>query len=186
MSWDTLDLSITQDSSLTQLTLRLTRPLFQKYDWMEFSGNLEEAIPPNMPPPLGKDVDLWMMVDSDHAGDKRTRHSRTGFLIFCNLDPIVWLLNSKRPLRPQFLVLNLLLWSTESKHWGDWAIRFVWWAYLWPDPHTLMETMSPKCLTCLSLSWPYRKSAIQSVTTQFENWLQWVNHWLLTLRLEIT
>ncbi len=26
-----------------------------------------------MPPPLGKDVDLCMMVDSDHAGEKRTR-----------------------------------------------------------------------------------------------------------------
>jgi hypothetical protein len=58
---------------------------------MEFYGNVEEAIPPNMPPPLGKDVDLRMMVDSDHAGAKRTRHSRTGFIIFCNLAPIIWL-----------------------------------------------------------------------------------------------
>jgi hypothetical protein len=31
------------------------------------------------------------MVDSDHAGGKRTRHSRTGFIIFCNLAPIIWL-----------------------------------------------------------------------------------------------
>ncbi len=52
---------------------------------------MEEAIPPNMPPPFGKDVDLRMMVDSDHAGEKRTRRSRTGFIIFCNLAPIVWL-----------------------------------------------------------------------------------------------
>ncbi len=44
-----------------------------------------------MPPPLGKDVDLHMMVDSDHAGDKRTRRSRTGFIIVCNLAPIIWL-----------------------------------------------------------------------------------------------
>jgi hypothetical protein len=29
---------------------------------MEFDGNVEEAIPPNMPPPLGKDIDLCMMV----------------------------------------------------------------------------------------------------------------------------
>ncbi len=40
---------------------------FPSYDWMEFYGNMEEAIPPNMPSPLGKDVDLRMMVDSDHA-----------------------------------------------------------------------------------------------------------------------
>ncbi len=52
---------------------------------------MEEAIPPDMPPPLGKDVDLHMMVDSDHAGEKRTQHSRTGFIIFCNLAPIIWL-----------------------------------------------------------------------------------------------
>jgi hypothetical protein len=51
---------------------------------------MEEANPPNMPPPLGKDVDLCMMIDSDHAGEKRTRCSRTGFIIFCNLAPIIW------------------------------------------------------------------------------------------------
>jgi hypothetical protein len=56
---------------------------------MEFYGNVEEAIPPDMPPPLGKDIDLCMMVDSDHAGEKRTRRSRTGFIIFCNLAPII-------------------------------------------------------------------------------------------------
>jgi len=32
-----------------------------------------------------------MMVDSDHAGDKMTRRSRTVFLIFCNLAPIIWI-----------------------------------------------------------------------------------------------
>jgi hypothetical protein len=51
---------------------------FPSFDWTEFYGNVEEAIPPNMPPPLGKDVDLCMMVDSDHAGDKRTRRSYLG------------------------------------------------------------------------------------------------------------
>jgi hypothetical protein len=53
--------------------------------------NMEEAIPPDMPLPLCKDVDLQMMVDSDHAGEKRTQCSRTGFIIFCNLAPIIWL-----------------------------------------------------------------------------------------------
>ncbi len=58
---------------------------------MEFYGDVEEAIPPDMPPPLGKDIDLRMMVDSNHAGDKITRRSHTGFLIFCNLSPIIWI-----------------------------------------------------------------------------------------------
>jgi hypothetical protein len=69
---------------LTQHTLTLT-------NCTEFYGNVEEAIPPNMPPPLGKDVDVCMMVDSDHAGEKRIRCSCTGFIIFCNLAPIMWL-----------------------------------------------------------------------------------------------
>jgi hypothetical protein len=58
---------------------------------MEFYGKVEEAIPLDMPTPFGKDVDLCMMVDSDHAGEKKTQRSRTGFIIFCNLAPIVWL-----------------------------------------------------------------------------------------------
>jgi len=38
-----------------------------------------------MPEPLGKDLDVRMFCDSDHAGEKRTRRSHTGFLIFCNM-----------------------------------------------------------------------------------------------------
>ncbi len=44
-----------------------------------------------MPLPPGKHVDLCMMVDSNRAGEKRTQRSRTGFIIFCNLAPIIWL-----------------------------------------------------------------------------------------------
>jgi hypothetical protein len=64
---------------------------FPIYDWTEFYGDVDEAIPPDMPPPLGKDIDLRMMVDSDRVGDKTTRRSRTGFLIFCNLSQIIWM-----------------------------------------------------------------------------------------------
>ena len=45
---------------------------FPTYDWTEFYGDVTEAIPTDMPKPLGKEVDLRMMVDSDHAGDKLT------------------------------------------------------------------------------------------------------------------
>jgi hypothetical protein len=63
---------------------------FPQYNWTKFYGNVEEAIPVDMPEPLGKDVDVRMMCDSDHAGDKKTRRSRTGFLIFCNMALIDW------------------------------------------------------------------------------------------------
>ena len=49
-----------------------------------------KAIPPNMPKPLGKEVDLHMFVDSNHTGDKQTRKSRTRFLIYCNMVIIDW------------------------------------------------------------------------------------------------
>jgi hypothetical protein len=68
---------------------------FPSFEWTEFYGNVEEAIPPDMPPPLGKDVNLRMMVDSDHVGEKRTRRSLTGFIIFYNLAPIIWLLKQQ-------------------------------------------------------------------------------------------
>jgi hypothetical protein len=63
---------------------------FLQYNWTEFYGNIEEAIPVDIPEPLGKDVDVRMMCDSDHAGDKWTRCSHTGFLIFCNMALIDW------------------------------------------------------------------------------------------------
>jgi hypothetical protein len=63
---------------------------FPQYDWTEFYGNVKEAIPYDMPPPLGKDLDVCMMWDSDHAREKRTHCSRTGFLIFCNMALIDW------------------------------------------------------------------------------------------------
>ena len=63
---------------------------FVNCDWKDFYGDAQEAIPPNAPIPKGKEVDLRMFVDSDHAGEKRTRRSRTGFLIYLNMAPIAW------------------------------------------------------------------------------------------------
>ncbi len=67
-----------------------------RYNWTKFYGDAKELMPADMPPPLGKDVDLRMMLDSDHAGDRRIRQSRTGFLIFCNMALIDWV-SKKQP-----------------------------------------------------------------------------------------
>jgi hypothetical protein len=64
---------------------------FPTYDWTEFYSDVQEAIPHDMPEPLGKDLDICMFCDSDHAGEKRTRRSHTGFLIFCNMALIDWI-----------------------------------------------------------------------------------------------
>ncbi len=69
---------------------------FQHHNWEEFYGDVQEAIPTNAPLPLRKEVVLRMMVDSDHAWEKSTQHSRTGFLIFLNMLLINWL-SQKQP-----------------------------------------------------------------------------------------
>ena len=65
-------------------------------DWKQYYGDVAEAIPPDAPKPRGKDVDLRMYVDSDHAGEKKTRRSRTGFFIFLN-SALITSLSRKQP-----------------------------------------------------------------------------------------
>jgi hypothetical protein len=63
---------------------------FIKTDWKPMYGDVKEAIPPNAPVTRGKSIDLRLFVDSDHAGEHFTRRSRTGFVIYLNMAPIVW------------------------------------------------------------------------------------------------
>jgi len=72
----------------------IDQSLFKTYDWKRFYGDIKEAIPTDAPAPLGRVVDVRMMVDADFAGDKVRRRSRTGFFIFINSAPTMWL--SKR------------------------------------------------------------------------------------------
>ena len=64
---------------------------FPTYEWAEFCGDVTETIPHDFPEPLGKDLDLCMTCDSNNAGEKQTRCSCTGFLIFCNMALIDWI-----------------------------------------------------------------------------------------------
>jgi hypothetical protein len=64
---------------------------FHKSDWSEsIYGEVEEEIPPTAPKPLGNPVIMTCFVDADHAGDKITRRSQTGFIIYVNNAPIDW------------------------------------------------------------------------------------------------
>ena len=79
----------------SQLVLDLSYPeinhsYFPDNDWTSIYGNVIEAIPPNAPTPHGKEVNLHLYVDSDHAGDKYTCWSRTGFFTFLNSTLITW------------------------------------------------------------------------------------------------
>ena len=64
---------------------------FNRQDWAHFYGDVKEAIPANAPEARGKDINLRLMVDSDHVGDNVRRHSRTGFYIFLNSALIAWI-----------------------------------------------------------------------------------------------
>jgi hypothetical protein len=63
---------------------------FIKTDWKSMYGDVKEMIPSDAPVPRVKEVDLRLFVDFDHAGEQFTRRSRTGFVIYLNMAPIVW------------------------------------------------------------------------------------------------
>ena len=65
--------------------------MFKEHDWCDFYGDMKEVFPPNAPETRGKEVVLRIFVDSDHAGDKLTRRSRTGYIIFPKNAPTAWL-----------------------------------------------------------------------------------------------
>ena len=82
---------------------------FQRHDWKNYYGDIKEAIPTDAPKPRGKEVELHLYVDSDHAGDKRTRRSYSGFFIFLNSALIDWLSKKQATIEISMLELSLLL-----------------------------------------------------------------------------
>jgi hypothetical protein len=52
--------------------------------------NVKDELPPNMPEPRGWEVKINRFVNADHAGNKFTRQSHTGILIFLNRALIIW------------------------------------------------------------------------------------------------
>jgi hypothetical protein len=63
---------------------------FIKTDCKSMYGDVKEIIPSDAPVTHVKEVDLRLFVDSDHADEQFTRRSRTGFVIYLNMAPIVW------------------------------------------------------------------------------------------------
>lgn len=63
---------------------------FQEHDWTNFYGNVKEPIPTDMPEARGKSPDIRYYGDADHAGDKLSRRSRSGYHIFLNSAIIMW------------------------------------------------------------------------------------------------
>jgi hypothetical protein len=64
--------------------------IFIKTGWKAMYGDVTEMIPSDAPNPRGKEVDLCLFVESDHAGEQITRRLRTGFVIYLSMGPIMW------------------------------------------------------------------------------------------------
>jgi hypothetical protein len=67
---------------------------FAARDWTssEFGHVLgTEEMPGNQPEPRGLGFTIHAKVDTDHASDTVTRHSRTGFLVWLNCALVYWM-----------------------------------------------------------------------------------------------
>ena len=66
---------------------------FKEVDWHDYYPGAREILPPgtDMPEPLGQSVIISVYVDADHAGDRVTRRSHTGIIIYLNNMPVLWM-----------------------------------------------------------------------------------------------
>ena len=56
----------------------------------EVYADAREDMPTNAPIPREKSVQLNCFVDADHGGDRITRRSQTGIILFGNSAPLLW------------------------------------------------------------------------------------------------
>jgi len=91
--------------------------IFQKNtDWPNFYHDAAEKIPPNAPEPRGHPVNMYCFCDSDHAGDRVTRRSQSGIILFLNRAQIIWFSKKQNTVETSTLEQNLwhyvLQWSS--------------------------------------------------------------------------
>ena len=68
----------------------INKEQFNTVDWGDFYSGAKEAIPLDIPEPRGKPIDLRLYIDSDFTGNKVTHRSRTGFIVYMNMEPFAW------------------------------------------------------------------------------------------------
>jgi hypothetical protein len=69
---------------------RIDESRFVQCDWHDFYRGAKEPVPGDAPEPRGNVVTTHCFVDADHAGNRITRRSQTGILIFVNRAPTIW------------------------------------------------------------------------------------------------
>ena len=89
------------------------RDLDQVIDEMkEVYVNAVKDLPPNALKPREKGVHINCFVDTDHRGDKVTRHSKTGIILYGNSVPLIWYLKRQNTVesstfRTEFVALRI-------------------------------------------------------------------------------
>ena len=73
-------------------------------EWEEIYGPLYEEMPPKIPMPLGKPVDITCLVDADHAGNVMTR----GLSSLFRMPRLYGILRNRLRWNPRHSVVNLL------------------------------------------------------------------------------
>ena len=152
----------------------------------DFYGDTTEAIPLNMPEPSGKYIDLRLMCDSDHAGDKSTRRSRTGYLIFINMELIAWLSKKQPTVQSSVFGAEFVAMKAGMEHLcGIWyklrmmGVPLSGPSYIYGDNMSVIyNTQRPESTL--------EKKLTSSVTTLWDNLWQWVSAWPHTSQLKTT
>ena len=60
-------------------------------DFLQDYPDAKEEVDPNFPAPYWHPLETTILVDSDHAHDKRTRRSLTGLIVFVGSTPVYWI-----------------------------------------------------------------------------------------------
>ncbi len=90
ISWRTLVCIIIPISVQIQPIQTLTMISYQLQIGKDFHSDVTKPIPRNSPKHLITPVDIYMFVDSNHTGDKQTRCSHSGFVIYANKAIVDW------------------------------------------------------------------------------------------------
>jgi hypothetical protein len=130
--------------------------------WSQFYPGATEAIPPNIPRPLGLSVVVTCYRDADHAGYPATWISHSGMIVYVNTCLSLGILNARIQLNLRPSGRNSLPCVLPLSRLKVYDTNCAWWAYLSRNRQMSFAKTSPYLRTVITLSPPWRKS-----TTRF-------------------
>jgi hypothetical protein len=80
----------------------------QKDNVSELYRDADEQMPHTMPTQRGRSLVMTAFVDASHGGNKVTRQSHTGYVIFINRAPIIWYIKRQQTVETSTFLAELL------------------------------------------------------------------------------